>query len=146
MQVDAKTYLEEIERYEEYIKDRTAEIYRLECLATSVTAALCDDKVQTSGTSDKVGNIVAMIVDEQDRLQESVKHFFYEKKERIALVEKLDNLLEYKVIHGKYIKYLDLKDIAENEGYTHQYICDVHTKALKNFQKILNNLYKPIES
>lgn len=146
MQVDAKTYLEEIARYEAYIKSRIAEIYRLECLATSVTAALCDDKVQTSGASDKIGNIVAMIADEKDKLQKSVEHFFKEKKERIALIEQLENLLEYKVIHGKYIQYLELKDIAANENYTHQYICEVHNRAIENFQVLLNNLYKPIES
>lgn len=146
MQVDAKTYLEEIERYETYIKSRIAEIYRLESLATSMTAALCDDKVQTSGDKDKIGKIVARILDEKDKLLKTVEYFFEVKSERIALIEQLENLLEYKVIHGKYIQYLELKDIAANENYTHQYICEVHNRAIENFQVLLNNLYKPIES
>lgn len=146
MQVDAETYLKEISKCEARIYGKIAEIKRLECLATSVTAALCDDKVQTSGISDKIGNIVVQIETEKEKLQKAIEHFFEVKSERIALIEQLDNVLDYKVIHGKYVRYLKFKDIAKEEHFSEQYIREVHIRALENFQILLNNLYKPIES
>lgn len=146
MPINAKDYLDEVAECEARIHGKIAEIYMLDALAKKVTATLCEDKVQTSTVIDKIGNIIAQIEEEKERLQKSVNHFFKVKSERIALIEQLDNVLDYKVIHGKYIRYLELKDIAKEENYTHQYICEVHNRALEKIQVLLNNLYKPIES
>lgn len=146
MQLEAQIYLEEIEKYDRFIKSKIAEIEQLRCLATSVTAAIGSERVQTSGTSDKVGSTTAIIVDKENELRNMVEHFFNEKSERIKLIEQVKNPLEYTVLHERYIQYMSLKDIAEEESYSYQYICEVHGRALKNIQIFLNNLYKPIET
>ena len=146
MQLQAQLYLEQIERYDKFIQAKLAEIYQLRCLATSVTAATGSERVQTSGTSDKVGNITATIVDKENEVQKMIEHFFNEKSERIKLIEQLENTLEYTVLHERYIQYMSLKDIAAKEGYSYQYICEIHGRAIKKIQSFLKNLYKPIES
>lgn len=142
----AKYYLEEIEKYDRLMQNKIAEIKQLRCLATSVTAVLKPDKVQTSGAGDKVGHIVSLIVDTEAELQTIINHFFSEKTERIKLIEQLENPLEYTVLHKKYIQYKRFDDIAAEENYTLQYIYEVHAKALKKIDDMLKNLTKPKES
>ena len=144
--MQARMYLEQIERYDKFIQEKLAEIYQLRCMATSVTAAMGTERVQSSSASDKLGNIVAAIADKEEEVQQMINHFFAEKAERIQLIEKLDNLLEYTVLHDRYIQYMALTDVAEKEGYSYQYILEIHGRALKNIQIFLNNLYKPMET
>ncbi len=146
MQLEAQIYLEEIERYEVYINNRISEIERLNELLYKITSTLCKDKVHTSPVTDKIAFTVTQIEQEKENLLDAANSLREVIKERVSLIEQLENTLEYKVIYNSYVKNLKLKDIAQEEGYTHQYICEVHNKALENFQNILNNLYKPIES
>ena len=56
-----KEYLQQIKDTEEYIADKEEELYKLECLATSITAPTDREAVQTSNISDKVGKIAVKI-------------------------------------------------------------------------------------
>ena len=145
MQNEAQLYLEQIERYDKFIQNKQVEIRQLRDLATSVTATVSDERVQTSGTSDKVGNITSLIVDNENELKAMIDHFFREKKERIELIERLENTLEYTVMHERYIQYMSLKDIAEKECYSYSYILTVHARGLKKIQNYLNTIHNNIE-
>lgn len=139
----AKEYLEQIKKADERIQNKSVELYQLKCLATSVTVATDKEPVATSGVSDKVGNTVIKIVELSDEINAEIDAFIELRAKCIAVIEKLENSLEYAVIHQHYVQYKTLAQIAIDKCYTHQYIIEVHKKALKNIQNILTT-YKNI--
>lgn len=144
----AEEYLNQIRLLDELIQNKLIEVYQLRCLATSVTAPTDREPGGSSGVSDKVGNIVAKIVDLQDEYADLVDRFIDEKAERIKVIEGIQKPLYYTILHKHYIGvkydddtptwYVSLQDIAETEGYSYSHICDCHRQALAEVQRVLD--------
>lgn len=139
--IDAKKYLEEIAKDDAVIKNKLAEIDQLKSLATSISAATSDTPVQSSGSNDKIGKIVADIVDKENELQKLVDELVDKRNERIRIIEQLEDILQYTVIYKRYMRQKKFEDIAEEEHYSRQWISNVHCQGLKNIQNILNTLH-----
>lgn len=133
----AEKFLQQIERADRTIDNKLSEIYRLRCLATSVTVPTDREAVQTSGVSDKVGNIVAKIVDLENEIDNLIDEYIDIRQRCIKVVEALSDPLQYTVIHKHYVQYKSFVEIAEEENYTYQWILRVHNKALKEISEIL---------
>ena len=133
--MDIKEFLEYIILADKRIKNKQIEIYQLYCLATSTTAPMGSEAIQTSGVSDKVGNAVTKIMQEKEKAERMVEEFVEERAKRIALIETLENPLYYDVIHLHYVQGKQLTDIATEKGYAESYIYEIHGKALKNLTK-----------
>ncbi len=140
--IDAKKYLEEIERYNSVIENKLAEIDQLKSLATSITTATSDTPVQSSGNNDRIGKIVADIVDKENELQKITDKLVDEKNERIKIIEQLEDRLQYNILHKRYLQLMEFEDIAEKEHYSKQWIYKIHKQALDNIQIILNSRVK----
>lgn len=128
-----KEYLQYIEVIDIFIATKKRE--RCEVLedATSIASALGKENAGASGVSDKVGRYVlklSAIDDEIDRLNK-------QKEERINLIKSLEKPLEVKVLYKKYVEYADypsLSVIADETGYTPQYITQIHGEALRKLK------------
>lgn len=128
-----KEYLQYIEVIDIFIATKKRE--RCEVLedATSIASALGKENAGASGVSDKVGRYVlklSAIDDEIDRLNK-------QKEERIDLIKSLEKPLEVKVLYKKYVEYADypsLSVIADETGYTPQYITQIHGEALRRLK------------
>lgn len=136
--IDAKKYLEEIERYNSVIENKLAEIDQLKSLATSITTATSDTPVQSSGNNDRIGKIVADIADKEAELKRLVDELVDERNERIKIIEQLEDRLQYTVLYKRYMKLMKIEDIAEEEHYSRQWISAIHSQGIKNIQRILN--------
>ncbi len=130
--IDAKKYLEEIERYNSVID-------QLKSLATSITTATSDTPVQSSGNNDRIGKIVADIADKEAELKRLVDELVDERNERIKIIEQLEDRLQYTVLYKRYMKLMKIEDIAEEQHYSSRWILKVHSKGLNNIQNILNS-------
>ena len=62
--MNADEFLKQIERADKVISNKLYEVQRLRVLAVSTTVPTDREVVQTSGVSDKVGNIVAKIYEQ----------------------------------------------------------------------------------
>lgn len=138
----AKEYLQQVRRMDRLINNKIAELEQLRTLATSTTAATDREAVQTSGVSDKVGNVVANIVDLQAEINALVDSYIDKRKEIIAQLDSIEKQhpLFYAILHGRYIQFKKLQDIADNEGYAPQYIREQHGKALAFFERTYTNI------
>lgn len=137
--IDAKKYLEEIERDNTTIENKLAEINQLENLATNISATTSVTPVQSSGTSDRIGKIVADIADKENELQKLCDEFVDKINERIKLIEQLNDRLHYIILHKHYVQFKPFKLIAKEVNYTYDYVIKKHTSALIEIEKILNN-------
>ncbi len=139
----AKEYLKQIKKLTNTILNKESELHLLRCLATSTTAPTDREPVQTSGTSDKVGTgavNIAMLEQEIEKLKaEAPKQI----AERIGIIEKIRELncdtaeLQYNILHKRYVSFEKLKQIAEEENYSYDYIRELHGVALLNVTKIM---------
>ena len=156
--MDAREYLEEIEYLDGVIRGKLDEVYQLRCLATSCTAPTDREPGGASGVSDRVGKIVAKIVDLQDETNDMLDAFIDERQARIKVIEAVKKPLYYTILHKHYIGvkrvgneptwygdvedeptwYMSLAEIAESEGYSYSHICDCHRRALAEVQLILD--------
>jgi hypothetical protein len=140
--VNAKTYLEYIAKANAHIQNKLVEVYQLRCLAESITAPMGTEPVQTSGASDKVGKIAAKIVDLEDEINALIDKYIDDKQERIAVIEQINEPLQYNILHKHYVQGMRFKEIAEEEHYSEVHINKQHQKALEKVQKILNCIGK----
>lgn len=140
--MDARTYLQQIQKDNKLIQNKCIEVYQLRCLATSVTAPMGTEPVQTSGVSDKVGNITAKIVDLECEINKMIDRFIDDKQERIKVIEQVENPLQYNILHSHYVQGKRFKEIAEDEHYSEVHINKQHQYALGSVQRILDEKKK----
>lgn len=133
----AEFFLKQIERADRAINNKLSEIYKLRQLATSIAVPIDREVVQTSGVSDRVGNIVAKIIDLEKEVNLLVDEYINIRQSCIKVIELLQDPLQYSVIHKHYVQYKTFAEIANEEHYTYQWILKVHSRALDNITKIL---------
>lgn len=136
--MDAATYLEQIVNDDARIQAKLIEVYQLRCLVTSVTAQLGTEPVQTSGDKDKVGKIVAKIIDLEHKINMMIDAFIDKKQERIEVIEQVEDTLLYTILHKHYVQGKKFVTIAEEEHYSEVHICNKHQEALEQVQRILD--------
>ena len=135
----AKKYLSKIRALDIKINDSMEELEQLKALATKVTAALGGEVVSSSSSPDKMTNIVAEIIKLQEELNRDVDNYVDMKREAAELLSKVENPVHYKILHSRYVLYKTWEQIADEIGYTYQWVCQLHGVALLEFEKILQN-------
>lgn len=135
----ADEFLKQIERADSMIDSKLSELYRLRCLVTSITVPTDREAVQTSGVSDKVGNIVAKIVDLENEIDEMIDGYIDTRNRCIKVIEQLTDTLQYSVIHKRYVEYKSYPEIEKETNYSHQWIMEVRKRALREIDRIINS-------
>lgn len=136
--MDAKDFLEQINRIERTINAKTAEVSKLRDILYGVSAPMSNDPVQSSKTGDRMADIIAKIVDTENEINSLIDKYIDESKEIVKVIEQLKNPLHYTVIHKHYVSNMSFVEIAAVENFSYQYIVETHGKALKEIQNILN--------
>lgn len=143
-----KEYLSQIKDIEDYVKSKEIELYKLNCLATSITAPSDREAVQSSNISDKVGNVGAKIADLSRLIQSQKERQLAVQTECINTIDEVrqQNKLFYIILHKRYVQYKNLKQIASEEHYSYDYIREMHGRALQKVGKILQNQKEPTQT
>jgi hypothetical protein len=158
----AKEYLQQIRDLTNAIKNKESELFLLECLATGTTAGgetvkikgkmHCVERVQTSGTSDKVGDLAVKIVMMQNEILMQKAEALEKISECISVIEKIKELpcntaeTQYNILHKRYVEFKKLNQIAEEECYNYDYIRELHGVALQNVKKIMPEQKEPTQT
>lgn len=134
----ADEFLQQIEMYDSLVDAKIGERDKLWELATKITVPTDKEAIQTSGVSDKVGNIAAKLADIDRELNEIIDEYIDIKNECISFIEKLaDKPIEYRVIHKHYVQYKTFVEIEQEEGYSYQGIMKIKERALKRIEDFL---------
>lgn len=139
----ADEFLQQIEVYDSLVDAKIGERDKLWELATKITVPTDKEAIQTSGVSDKVGNIAAKLADIDRELNEIIDEYIDIKNECISFIEKLaDKPIEYRVIHKHYVQYKTFVEIEQEEGYSYQGIMKIKERALKRIEGFLKEKEK----
>ena len=131
--MSVKEYLQYIEILDIFIESKKRE--RCEVLqdATSIASALGKENAGASGVSDKVGRYALKL----SAIDEDIDRMTKDRETRIDLIKSLEKPLEVKVLYKRYVEYTtypSLSVIADETGYTPQYITQIHGEALRKLK------------
>lgn len=136
--MDAKSYLQQIEMLDAKITNKLIERKQWEDIALGITANIGGERVQSSGSQQKMADAVVKCVDMETEIDNLVDELIDTKKRVIATIEKLYSPTEYKILHMRYIQFISLTDIADNLNREYSWVTTTHGRALKNVQKLLD--------
>ena len=131
----AKEYLNQLMSIEKLIQVKTTERERLMALATKVTSALNDCKVETSPDNTKTQNIIIKMAELREEIEEQASRYtaLYSKIE-----EEIDDMEDYRyklLLIMRYMKGASFSDIADTLGYEKRWTLVLHKRALQDFEK-----------
>lgn len=139
---EAERYLKQVWKCEAIIRNKLVEIEQWKALAESMTAVLNPDKVQSSGSQQKMAEAVERYVTLQDELVECVVHLYKVKNEVVATIEQLEPL-EYDVLHRIYIQHMDVQAVADAYGMSKNWAYKHRNDALDRLEEVIcTNLHK----
>ena len=139
---EAQIFMEQPEKIEAIIENKLIEKKQWYDLALGITANMGGERVQSSGTKSRMGDAVEKCIDVEAEIDEQIDRLIAVRKSVIEVIEQLDSPMEYKVLHEKYIQYMDYHEIAAKHGKDYSWCTTVHGRALKNVQAILDERKK----
>lgn len=139
--MNAKEYLQQAYRLNELIDSNQRELDQLRALSTSISAVdVSKERVQGGADShDKIGSIIAKIVDLNDIINDEIDRFVDLKTDIHNKIMLIPDNTEKLVLKYRYIEFETWESIAVELGYTFQWVHVLHKRALKNFEKVLHS-------
>jgi hypothetical protein len=136
--VKAKDFLKSYRKLDEMIENKMYEAKRWEDIALNISPKYGGEKVQSSGSQQKMADAVAKIIDIENEINERIDELIDLRNDIISVIEQLPPF-EYGLLHRIYIQYKtiaeaawDLDKRSENWGTT------THGRALAKVQMILD--------
>ena len=131
----AKEYFAQIRKTDRLIHRLDSTIATLRSSLTSTGSQLKQDKVQTSGPKDTLGETIAKIMSLEDDINTRIDELVTMKKEAFSMISKVPDLDQQNVLVGRYIQLKKWEDLAAEFEYTTQWLFEIHGKALLAFAK-----------
>ena len=131
-------FLRKIKKIDANINFYIEELEKLNALATRTTSVMGGERVQTSGSQQKMADCVVNIVEKQEQLANEVNRLeSYKETARQLLLECDAECLT--VLNKRYFQYKSWEEIAVEMKFTYQWVSGgLHRKALAQFQKALD--------
>lgn len=133
----AKDYLKQLEKLDTIIGNKLVEKEQWKAIALGVTAHSDGERVQSSGSKQKMADAVNRCIDIDAEIDRLIDRLVDLKHDVTSVIEQL-NATEYDVLHKKYVQHLSYLDIAELKRRDYNWVTTVHGRALKNVQRILD--------
>ena len=137
--MEAKWMLERIEEIDAKIEGRAFEVIKLKLLASGRTSQWGSERVQSSGSQDKLGNLVAKYIDLEKENDPELKELLLLKQYIINQIKKLPTK-QYRMLHRIYVQGMTIRDIYLMEHRSRNWGDDNHKKSLKALQNILDGM------
>lgn len=135
---DAKAWLQQVKLYDTHIDNRLEELSRLKTLATQITSSIKPVPVFGSGNQDKLGSIVAKIIDLESEINEAVDNYVDKRREIGRAVEQLQDADQVAVLHKRYFEYMPWEQIALEMHMSYRNVCYIHGRALQALEEVMS--------
>lgn len=138
---DARRYLEQYGRVTQNLIQVEQELEKLRTVAESMSVNL-DGMPHAAGSSDRVGNVAAEIVDYERQLSSMQLKAIQTRRDIFLLINSLPGAAESMVLNGLYIHGDTLADIARRCGKSYQWADEMKRKGLDEVAEILARVNK----
>jgi len=135
----AKGYLLKIKTMDAKISADIEELAQLEALATKTTSVLGGERVQASGSQQKMADCVAKIIEMKDKIEKEIDTFIDYKREARYLIFASCDADTVSLLNKRYFQGLSWEQIAVEMNYTYKWVSGgLHQRALSQVQKALD--------
>ena len=136
--VEAKRYLEQIEKLDRIIENKLEEKQRWYDIATGVTVQSEGEKVKSSGRQQKMADATDMFIDLTREIDMIIAQRAQERQTIINTLEMLP-CLDYDVLYRKHVKYQNFDEIANAHAKSYSWATSVYGQALQSLQNLLDD-------
>lgn len=136
--MEAKQFLKQYQVTRTRISNMESTVQELEDLLEKITAGTEGERVQTSGPKDKVGDLVARIVDYRNEIMDEWARALDQLAEIEAVIQRVDDSRMQRILHMRYVEGIFWADIASELGIDCRWTLRLHGKALEKVEKIIN--------
>ena len=136
--MDAKEFLRQPEKLDVLIKNKLIEQQQWRDIAMGITANMDGERVQSSGTKNKMGDAVERCVDMEAEISSLVDKLIEIKKEVVQTIERLYSPIEYDVLHKRFIQYKTLQEIADEYKKDYGWAKSTCKRAVRHVQVLLD--------
>lgn len=131
----AKEYLDHIKRCYQTMQALYDRLVEVRTKIEGLKAITYDrERVQVS-PSNKTEELIAQLVDTEDKLSKEVREHFDEVVEATKRIYSLDNERQIQVLEMRYIKGMRWQVIADELDIEYRSATRLHGKALRNFER-----------
>lgn len=135
--MNTREYLNQIQRYDKMIHNKEEDLKHYESLATSIKSfGYGTERVQTSGSTDRMGDLVAKIVDLKAEILEDISSYVEKRAEVTRTIGLVKNPVLYDILFKRYIKGQSLGNIADEIGYSYIRTKELHLVAIETVKDI----------
>ena len=135
--LDTERYLSRAYYMDTLIKANILELTQLRAIAESVTSALsADGRVQTKRHKDRIGGIIAKLIDLERRIEADVDQYLVIKADIRARINRVEDPRLKVILLRRYVIFDKWYEIADGLGIDERYLYKLHKKAVKEFDKI----------
>lgn len=132
-------YMKQIKMMDTRIDGNILEIAHLEVLATKTTSVMGGERVQASGSQEKMADCVAKMADMKEQLEKDIKAFIQYKDEARKLLSEACDPDCCRLLHLRYFFDWTWEQIAVEMKFTYQWVSGgLHQRALAQLQKALD--------
>jgi DNA-directed RNA polymerase specialized sigma24 family protein len=139
--MNARDFLKQLKKLNKMIENKLNEKEQWKSMATGTTAQMGGERVQTSGSQQKMADAVARFVDIDKEIDECIDRLIDTKKDVIAVIEQL-NASEYDLLHKIYVQFFTVQEVADLYDRSISWAKTIHKRGLKNVQRILDDRRK----
>ena len=149
--MDAKKFLKQLQKIDKMIVNKEKEILQWQTIAESTTAKMGGERVQSSGSKDKMADAVCKYTSIIEEVKKYRDDLVQKRIEVIAAIEQLVNPYEYDLLHKMYVgeeivmkggkkitHYYDLQECADSYVKSKPWAKTLHKRALNSLQIILD--------
>lgn len=130
-------FLEQISKIDTMVANKLEEIERWKTLATSTTAPINGDRVQSSGSQQKMADATLEYLTIESDLKADIEKLKKARRDIVEVIEQLP-VKQYDILHKIYIQGLTFRQISEISGKSKGSIDSTKKKAIRNVQAILD--------
>lgn len=136
--IDVKEYLREVERCDALINAKIEERQRLHALTTQITSTIKAVPVFGTGNQDKMGNIIAKIIDVENEIDEAIDDYVDRLREISRALNKLEVADQITVMHKRYFERKKTREIITEMNVSRSTVCSLHREAVQALSKLMN--------
>lgn len=139
--MNAKAFLEQIEKLDILIANTEVDVQFWRDLATNTAVNMSGERVQSSGNHDTTEKAICTYLDLEAENEKRVREFAKVRRDIISVIEQLKPV-EYDLLHLVYVQRKTLMDVAIKHDRSYSWATTMHSIALKQVQKILDERKK----
>ena len=127
----AKEYLSQAKYLDARINSKIKQVDQLNDLATSATSVLTGMPHNPSGSTSRMADTIAKIIDLQDEINHDIDTLVDLKSEIAEAIKAIPDVEQQTILEQRYLCFLKMEQISVDMGYSIQHLYRLHDDALK---------------